>query len=371
MSASSKGNGSLDDEHGLVPKPVKLRWWDRDGAKPHRFGPIRISSGDDDNQAMTSFYAISQRPDQTRSLLLYPADYRYGKLRLGKNVYAVAVVDGDYDGRFDSRVSLPVDNPAVRLPRGNLGRWARADIFAIDYDRDGQFEMYPSIDLEVMPLGKLMRLGSRYYAITVARDGSRLALEAVEPAMGRLIFDPPHATMDLRLWSDATYQSFHSANNLDLPAGNYQATSAALILQDTDRNEWKYEMVLGKLGPLGFFAIDANQTTRIRMGPPFRVTTDIEESQTNALTIRPIIQGTAGERYYWVCKNTRDSNVTFRIVTENGTVLVDDEFEYGGGGGFWYRWRVPSYFKGKYQVQINVDLGPFEVTHDRKWRAIE
>jgi len=31
---------------------------------------------------------------------------------------------------------------------------------------------------------------------------------------------------------------------------------------------------------------------------------------------------------------------------------------------------VPSDFKGKFQVQINVDLGPFEVEKEERWHSI-
>jgi hypothetical protein len=32
---------------------------------------------------------------------------------------------------------------------------------------------------------------------------------------------------------------------------------------------------------------------------------------------------------------------------------------------------VPEGFKGKFQVQIEMDLGPFEVTQERSWHSIE
>jgi len=32
---------------------------------------------------------------------------------------------------------------------------------------------------------------------------------------------------------------------------------------------------------------------------------------------------------------------------------------------------VPEGFKGKFQVQIEIDLGPFEVRHERLWHSIE
>jgi hypothetical protein len=32
---------------------------------------------------------------------------------------------------------------------------------------------------------------------------------------------------------------------------------------------------------------------------------------------------------------------------------------------------VPGNFKGKYQVKVEIDLGPFEATQQETWRMIE
>jgi hypothetical protein len=31
---------------------------------------------------------------------------------------------------------------------------------------------------------------------------------------------------------------------------------------------------------------------------------------------------------------------------------------------------VPEDFKGKFQVQVDIDLGPFQVEHERPWHSI-
>jgi hypothetical protein len=316
------GNGLLSDEHDLTPKFIKLGGWEDQGGTKRRFGPICITSGEGDDQAIASFYALHQTPDRTRSLLLYPTHYQYGRLRLDEKVYAIAIVDGDYDGRFGSMVSPPVEN---------IWRWAQADIFAIDYNRNGQFDLAPpGSPPEIMPLGKLMRLGDTYYAIDVARDGSHLALDAVTPPMGSLVFDPPNATMDVKLWSDTCCQSFRGVNNLDLPAGSYQAADEAVLnIQDAEGNDWRYLMAPGQFGTLKFFEIHPNKTTRIKIGPPFLVTADIICSQNRTVSIYPIVRGVAGEEYYKIWRNYRPSQPTLRIIAENGTILVDDGFEYG------------------------------------------
>lgn len=381
------GNGSLSDERGIAAKRVSLGRWDQVGMTWCRYGPIHITRDSGDEQASACIYALCQMPESARDLFryrsarrlfLYPADYRYGKVRLGKQRYAVAVVDGDYDGCFNSVVSVPVEDSEVALPWNHQGRRAAADIFAIDYDRDGQFEMSPFGSPEVMPLGRLMRLQDRYYALDVARDDSRISLEAVEPTMGHLVLGPTKLTMELKLWSDATYQYLRSGNHVDLPAGNYQATHATLILLDPERNEWRYLMHPTARGPLTHIKIHSDQTTRVAIGPPFQVTTDIQQLAGNTLSIRPVLRGRGGESYFLVSKNYRPrwSDIVLRIVAEDGTDLIDDTSAAGIRGASaewneWGYWQVPADFKGKFQVQVDVDLGPFEVTHERPWHTID
>jgi len=41
----------------------------------------------------------------------------------------------------------------------------------------------------------------------------------------------------------------------------------------------------------------------------------------------------------------------------------------GTTGG--YSWRVPENFKGRFQVQFEIDVGPFEVEQDQAWYIID
>jgi hypothetical protein len=35
-----------------------------------------------------------------------------------------------------------------------------------------------------------------------------------------------------------------------------------------------------------------------------------------------------------------------------------------------YSWRVPAGFKGKFQVLVNINLGPFETKQEETWHSI-
>jgi len=243
-------------------------------------------------------------------------------LLIGKNVYRIAVMDGDCDGQFGSVVSLPVIN---------LWRLPQSDAFAIDYDRDGKFRRSDYIRSEIMPLGRMIRLHGKYFAVRISTDGGKLELEQVEPEQGRLAIDPPGARGELRLWSDAAdqYRAF-TADGLDLPAGKYQALHAVLRLQDSDRADWTFSTT-GNLGELGFFEIRSGKTTHVRLGPPFVVTSQIKQSSSRIIYVSPAIRGSAGEEYRLDFRrnNRRPPDRTFRIVSEDGIVLVQDKFKYG------------------------------------------
>jgi len=268
------------------------------------------------------FYVQCYSLDRPGPLWLCPACYRRGKLRIDEKVYEVAVADGDYDGRFVTTLSLPVANR--QLPPG-------CDGFALDRDGDGKFRFSLGHAPEVLPLSRMVRIADKYYAVNLARDGSALELTATEPPLGRLALESAEAMLQLRLWSDAADQDlYRAARQWELPAGQYQALSATLQLKDSLRNDLALP-ARERLGPLGFFEINAGQTTRVRLGPPFVVTAKVTHDASNRVLIDPVITGCGGEEYgVDVQLNGRRLPAPgFRIVAEDGTVLVQDRFQYG------------------------------------------
>ena len=314
-------DGGLVEEQTFRPKSLKV-----DERRLDRFSPLRLQSAGRDNGETTTatFCGIWYSRDQSSYLWLYPTYYRHGKLRLGQTVYHVAVLDGDYDGRFNSTVSLPITDPF---------RWARADSFAIDYDRDGKFEISLYDRSEVAPLGRLVCVGNAYYSIDVDPGGRRLALKPVEPALGRLVVEPASALMDLRLWSDAADQHLAAAaGGWAIPEGRYQTIRAVLYLQDSDRDDWTLTTDTGgELGALAQFEVKAGQTNRLQVGPPFVITADVRPIRNGRVYISPIIRGQGGEEYQagFLRNGQRGPKRAFRIIAEDGTVLAQDTFEYG------------------------------------------
>ncbi len=318
LSFDADRDGRLSGEQCFPARSVNLR----SDVKRQQYGPISLRCGPSDAGEAAVFYAISPPFSQPSILSLYPAFYRVGKLRIDGRVHKVAVVDGDYDGRFGPLISLPVPT-RFRLPG--------SDIFAIDINRDGKFEtsLYSRTN-EVMPLSRMVRLGESYYAVDVSADGSRLALTKAQPAFGRLAIEPPDAKVQLKLWSDAADQFFScDAGTWDLPAGTYQAIDPVLSLPDPNRGLWVFRVI--DAGRLSLFTVRPSETTWFRMGPPFTVTADVHKNADGTVSISPVITGCAGERYQadFERNGRRAPDRTFKIVDEKGTVLVADKFQYG------------------------------------------
>jgi hypothetical protein len=316
------GDGILSEERCFTAEIVKRT---KISSSSQRFGPISLASLDRAGPSDASFYVNCYRTDKPGLLTAYAAFFRTGKLRLAGRMYRVAVVDGDYDGRFHSILSLPLDRQ-WRMPA--------SDVFAIDLNHNGKFEISLFDRSEVVPLGKLAKVAD-YYAVDIAPDGMSLTLSKTEPQFGTLAVEPNDATVELRLWSDAADQHLLLSREQQLPAGRYKAIYAALRKADASGEVWTFSSstssAFTRLGPLEFFTIRPGETTSIKIGPPFVVKADVQTFSSGRVSISPIIVGCAGEEYAAVIspRRGRPAPIAFKIVDEKGAVLIADDFEYG------------------------------------------
>lgn len=305
---------------------------DRWGRRPWRFGPVLMGDGKSGGQEAAAFDAIYYATDRLAPLSLYPAYHQSGRLRIDGTIYNVAVIDGDYDSRFGSLVSLPAGLEAITdVPPESIWRAPRCDLFAIDRNGNGKFEFSWADWSEAMPLSKMVLLGDRYYAIEVAPKGGELRLTQTEPVFGRLAIDPANAELLLKLWSNAAEQCIsRSAGPWDLPVGTYQTLYAVVILQDSKGDSWIFS-TLRDTGRLSLFEIRPKETTRVRLGPPFVVKVDVRRVDSGTISICPIVVGCGGEQYRADFGRTsrRAPERTFKIVDEKGNVLVEDKFQFG------------------------------------------
>ncbi len=315
-------DGILSEERCLT---ARLREETPVSGKRQQLGPISLVSSQDDSRTDGEFYVNCYREDPRGLLIPYSAFFRTGRLRLNGQTYRVAVVDGDHDGAYRSILSLPLDR-AWRVPG--------CDVFAIDLNHNGTFEISLQGRSEVVPLGKLVKVRDFYYAIDVASNGANLTLSRTEPQFGTLTVEPNNAVVELKLWSDAADQFLLQSREQRLPVGKYKAIHAVLKKMDALGEVWTLSSnsssAFTRLGPLECFTIEPGRTTSIRIGPPFIVKTDVQKVAAGQISLGLVLLGCGGEEYWGIQQGQRRSSPPgFKIVDEKGTVLIADNFEYG------------------------------------------
>ncbi len=326
LCVDTDGDGVLSEERCFTAEVSKET---PVSGRRQQLGPISLVSRDSVGKANDGFDVRCFREDARGLLMPSAAFFRTGRLRLAGQTYQVAVVDGDWDGLFNSTLPLPlVDHSLLDRPG--------CDVFAIDLNRNGTFESSLREKSEVFPLGKLAKVGDAYYAIDIASDGSSLALSRTEPQFGTLAVEANDAAVELRLWSDAADQHLLQDRQWQLPPGKYTAIYAVLTTKDASGNIWAFSsfspgFAAACMGPLDLFTIEPGKTTSIRVGPPFVVKANIRTwSGSDKVAISPVLVGCAGEEYSAAFQRdgARPPPPTVRIVDEKGTVLVSGKCGY-------------------------------------------
>ena len=307
------GDNCLAEEKGFVGKAQKTQ-----RASPvgyYRFGPISVESDSTENRLKREFYVATRNG---RSLKLYPTGCRVGKVRLGKNVYKVAFIDGNFDGRYDELFSPPVEDV----------RRAGCDSCVIHLNGDYRLDHVSYRLCELMPLSKMLKVEDNYYSINIASDGRALELKKVEPEFGTL--DPGGADLELLAWSDIAHQLLSgSKQEWRLPAGKYTALSIELNQTDSSGSRLTFRSS-PETGKLKDFEIRPGETTVFRIGPPFSIKTSAEQ-RGEIVLIGFGLQGQAGVLYDPGARKGRTTIPApkFKIVDEAGKVVDSGQFEHG------------------------------------------
>ena len=308
------GDGYLSDEKRFISKAVKRRLF---GSVDHyKFGPISVEFDKPDGKYAKRIYVIIHNNLDNRHIC--PADYRKGKVLLDQNIYDVAVVDGDFDGKYDKILSLPIKN--ILRPG--------CDSFAIDLNRDGKLDFNYYLHSEIMPLAKMVRVGNSYYSINVDKGGTSLELKKIQPEFGTL--DLGNANVKLKLWSDAAQQYISNLkNNGPIPAGKYEARFIEWNQIDSEKKAWTFTCY-GNTGALRDFEITENKTTSFKIGPPFQIKTTAQKIR-ETVNIGFKLVGQTGEEYRHGFKRNgiRVSPPVLRITDESDKVVYSGMFKYG------------------------------------------
>ncbi|HUU91846.1 MAG TPA: hypothetical protein VM238_11645 [Phycisphaerae bacterium] len=241
-----------------------------------------------------------------------------GKATLGGKTYAVAVIDGTFNGHYNDIIQ---DNPND-LSSGS------ADGLAIDLDQDGQFAR-PSPTgkaWEWTLLCKMVEVGGTYYTVRVAPDGSEIEFQKTEPKFGTLDMGGPG--VDIIAMSEAGFQRVNTADGkARLPAGKYMPVTLTLTQTDDAGATW---MLRQSGGEFRQFEIRPDEALAVKLGPPLLAKTDVRQSGKTVLIIYALL-GQAGEQYSpgAMKDKTMLPPPAVEILDEARKVIYAGKFEYG------------------------------------------
>ena len=150
--------------------------------------------------------------------------------------------------------------------------------------------------------------------------------------------------------------------NPDRPSSLQKSTLSALSETDENGNEWTLDLIRGQ--PLSRIHKSDKEP-----GPPLTVRTNVRKISNSQLSVGITVEGQAGEKYIGGAKKNgkQEPEPQFIIVDEKGRILGGGKFEYGQGSMCRCSWRVPRRFRGKFQVKVAINLGPFEARHEEIW----
>ncbi len=252
-------------------------------------------------------------------LTLQPVICHEGRVVLDGKSYRIAVVDGDFDGKYNR----------IFAPPTNGSRNPGCDIFAIDLDGNSKYDFKDSIESEVMPLSRFIKINDNYYNIQLDANGGTIEFRRAKMQFG--VLDLGGEDVDLWLWSDAVHQQLKgSGRTWRLPAGMYGLTTFELTEKDSTGQQWAFRVGKAAAGQLGSFEIKPGRTTSFQLGPPYKITTSMERIGEKVY-LDFFLSGQAGESYQPGAKKngTMVPEPGFKIIDESGKVVHTGRFEYG------------------------------------------
>ena len=304
------GDGLFSDERGYPG--ARLTWIQITAT--YQFGPVMARQGEI-RPGGDVFYVHCSNGQW---LVFYPAFCREGRVTLDGRACRIALVDRDFDGRFNGSFVPPAEN----------SRQPGCDLLAMDLDGDSKFKYGQPGDSEVMPLSQLIRVGGDYLHVEAAEDGSTIEFRRAQPAFGSL--DLGGAEVALGLWSDAAQQRLEgSGGPWRLPAGRYGVVSLELTRRESG-GRWTFDLGKGGAGQLADFEIRPGQTTRFQIGPPFQIHSSMQRLGQDVV-VSFELEGQGGERYIPAVK--KDGTVApepaFKVMDGAGRVVQSGQFKYG------------------------------------------
>ena len=378
------GDGTLSDENRVRRHPGRVQRW---------YGPVQLPViGPGGTWPARFNVATGSTQDDYLALVVNPAGYRTGKIRLGARTYTIAITDGNLNGRYNEACS-GFDGDFEELD---------CDSLAIDLDNNGRFDP----DREVCPLTKTIYVRGVCYSLTVLPDGSKVRLKQVDPKFDFGELDVGDQGMELVLFSPALglIPLQGHQGKWKLPAGEYTVMFNRLHRTDSQGVKWSmtqrfkhkrkgsYVTLTEKaeLSDEGFhyhsidrrprslktqrFTVPTGGTARPKIGLPLRKVTYVTTDRAGRdMLVEFGLVGQGGEEYPAVAtaKGHRYDRPDLQIIGEEGEILEEATLGRTRLSTLGHSWEIPKRFNGKFRAEVTPHVGPFEVaSEEEKWLTV-
>lgn len=274
------------------------------------------------------YFLCSDRGDYC---IVQPVNCMQGKIRLGKWIYRVAAIDGDYDGKWST----------LYTPVADYRYWG-CDSLVVDHNRYGLFGWKIYDPGKLVPLGKYYKFTKErffvntpeykensecYFSVNFSADGKTLWMKPAQPAMGTLKIDGSKR-LAVQFFSDSATQSVNFRDEIKLPAGLYQMHWGELTLTDKEGMEHELRPDFREDIRKGRLEIKEGEIAAIDPGPPFTVKSDVNKRSDNTLSIYAGLVGNEGEEYGLRISRDMERPI-LKILNENNEEVHSGSMEFG------------------------------------------
>ena len=293
------GDADLSDEKAVQGEPSACRGL-LGIERALLFGPVALESG----------ARVMAMLTESKRLEVFPAGFMTGDITLEGRTFPVALVDANFDGRYD----------------GVFSGGETHDVLIVDFNGDGAISEWRAMDGETAPLGRFLHLGDRYYSVKPAGDGSSISLEAAQLETGTLETGLEGAFM--ALWSDCGFHYLGGTEGKwELPAGLYRPRLVGFKGVD---GAGRWSITAENTGRVGTFSVEAGGTQQVTFGAPLVIRLDPRRSG-GSISSGIAVFGQAGEKYPIYAH--LDGNPRFppaiEVFVEDGTRIARGRFEFG------------------------------------------
>ena len=144
----------------------------------------------------------------------------------------------------------------------------------------------------------------------------------------------------------------------------YWTLAMSLFKKDDKGRTWEMRSN-GAFGGFANVTVDAEQDKVLLLGKPVGIMVEGKPAEdppgNNVIAVSIVLMGQSGEQYFpWAFLDGKHTMPSAAVKDENGKVLAAGVCQIREGRYAWFTWKYPPGWRGKFDVDAQVFLGPFE-----------